>query len=94
MKIKKNIKDITNTKTIKENQMFYKHNEYIVNTSFLYNVKETAHILRVKENTIYTWCYQKKLTPIKSGSKSLFLGAEILDFLNIDRNIVLEINTD
>lgn len=74
--------------------MFYKHNEYIVNTSFLYNVKETAHILRVKENTIYTWCYQKKLTPIKSGSKSLFLGAEILDFLNTDRNIVLEINAD
>lgn len=74
--------------------MFQKHNENIVNITSLYTVKETAQILRVKENTIYAWCYQKKLTPIKSGSKSLFLGAEILNFLNIDRNIVLEINTN
>lgn len=74
--------------------MFHKHNENIVNPISLYTVKETAEILRVKVNTIYTWCYQHKLTPIKSGSKSLFLGAEILNFLNVDRNIVLEINAN
>lgn len=47
----------------------------------LYNVDETAVILRCSKNTVYTWKYQKKLKPNKSGGKLLFLGKELKRFL-------------
>lgn len=47
----------------------------------LYDVDETAVILRCSKNTVYTWKYQKRLKPNKSGGKLLFLGKELKRFL-------------
>lgn len=57
---------------------------YLIIDDKLYNVIETASLLRCKPNTVYTWKYQKKLTPIKSGGKLLFKGKEIKRFLGIE----------
>lgn len=56
---------------------------YLIIDEKLYNVEETASLLRCKPNTVYTWKYQKKLTPNKSGGKLLFKGKEIKRFLGI-----------
>lgn len=47
----------------------------------LYTVDETANILRISKNTVYTWKHQKKLKPNKSGGKLLFLGKELKRFM-------------
>ena len=57
---------------------------YLIFDDKLYNVIETASLLRCKPNTVYTWKYQKKLTPNKSGGKLLFKGKEIKRFLGIE----------
>lgn len=57
---------------------------YLIIDDKLYNVIETASLLRCKPNTVYTWKYQKKLTPNKSGGKLLFKGKEIKRFLGIE----------
>ena len=68
-----------NLKKEKENNIFY-----LIVDEKLYNVEETASLLRCKPNTVYTWKYQKKLTPNKSGGKLLFKGKEIKRFLGIE----------
>ena len=62
----------------KENNVYY-----LIIDNKLYNVIETASLLRCKPNTVYTWKYQKKLTPNKSGGRLLFSGKEIKRFLGI-----------
>lgn len=47
----------------------------------LYNVAETAIILRCSKYTVYTWKYQQRLRPTKSGGKLLFYGKELKRFL-------------
>lgn len=81
----KNHKNKTNSLSL--NKDTSKDNFYLLNgilDESLYTVKEAAEILRCKHNTIYAWCYQKRLKCTKSGRKSLFRGKDLKIFLKID----------
>lgn len=56
---------------------------YTIKPDKLYTVNETAQILRVQPNTIYKWKYNKKLPCVKSGSKLLFQGSAIKEYLGL-----------
>ena len=50
----------------------------------LLTLKETSEMLKLKENTLYAWVYQKKIPYVKIGGKLAFSLNKIQQFIAIN----------
>ena len=59
-----------------------KNDLYPIIDEKLYTLDETAFLLRVSKNTLYSWSYQKRISKTKNGGKLCFTGLQIKNYLS------------
>ena len=72
----------TNKKIIKDKNPVNKNDLYPIIDEKLYTLDETAFLLRVSKNTLYSWSYQKRISKTKNGGKLCFTGLQIKNYLS------------